>query len=452
MKKTEWIALTFILGIFTFSFATEPTTAEEPSLIDMIGQAVADGKIACGITSPDELKELLGKPEKEQEKDGGGMIGLDISYPEITAMFGKSKTDRDAVFTLRGLQVKGEMVDIGGASQKNKQIVIRDIQDFRKIEPKNVDLRNLDLSGEEDYLKKVDFDSLTQWPPPEKLPPGFNPKKLLEEAKNPGLGIRSLHEQGINGKGVGIAILDQPLLLGHEEYTSRIVRYDASKASWLDPQHHGSPIMSIAVGKTCGVAPGAFVFYYAAPTTLHLQLQADWINEIIHYNKTVDDSDRIRVISISAQPEKYENNDAFLKARDRAMVAGILVVTCTNKGGLTWIEGKDPDNPESYKGGGSRDELCVPTRNKAFASHCGANTYKYSRGLAQSWISPYIAGLAALACQVNPDVKPETILEQLVETATPTQTALVVNPPGFIEAINKACQSSTVNSTTANSR
>ena len=53
-------------------------------------------------------------------------------------------------------------------------------------------------------------------------------EKLLQDGINPGLGIRALHEQGINGSNVGIAIIDQPLLLGHKEYSSRITRYDAT--------------------------------------------------------------------------------------------------------------------------------------------------------------------------------------------------------------------------------
>jgi hypothetical protein len=282
------------------------------------------------------------------------------------------------------------------------------------------------------------------------LPPGFDPQKLLEEGKNPGLGIRSLHEQGINGEGIGIAILDQPLLLGHEEYTSRLLRYDNTRASWLSPRSHGSPIMGIANGKTCGVAPGAFVFYYAAMTTMEHNTQAGWIDEIIKHNETVVDPEdidgwalpypkRILVISISAPPENASNNDAYLKARKRAMDAGILVVTCSKKfldfGALTLIEGKDPDKPESYKGGSSGDVLLIPTRNKTIASHQGVDVYRYSRGIANSWAPPYIAGLTALALQVNPDLQPETILEQLIKTATHTKAGPVVNPRGFIDSI-----------------
>ena len=44
----------------------------------------------------------------------------------------------------------------------------------------------------------------------------------VELWKNPGLGIKSLHESGINGKGVDVAIIDQKLRLTHTEYKSRI--------------------------------------------------------------------------------------------------------------------------------------------------------------------------------------------------------------------------------------
>jgi len=207
---------------------------------------------------------------------------------------------------------------------------------------------------------------------------------------------------------------------------------------------HGPPVVGIAVGKTCGVAPGAFVFYYAGRRTDVHEDQADWINEIIKYNKTIKSGEdrypiQIRVISISANPESASNNDAFLKARERALEAGILVLTTQflPYSGLTLIEGKDPDKPESYKGGGPDDVLLIPTRNKTIASYRGINTYRYSRGLAESWAPPYIAGLAALAFQVNPDLQPQTIVEQLVKTATHTKAGPVVNPRGFVESVRR---------------
>ena len=54
-----------------------------------------------------------------------------------------------------------------------------------------------------------------------------------------------------------------------------------------------------------------------------------------------------------------------------------------------------------------------------------------------SWATPYLAGLAVLAYQVNPDIKPDTIIELWRRTAVQTDVGSVVNPVGFIEAVRK---------------
>lgn len=440
------VLLIIIFGPFTISVCAESTKSAKPSLSDIIHQAVAEGKIAYKLTTAEELKALLGKPQREKEKDEGDAIWLDMGYPDIDAWF--MKRDGDTSFKLQGLFTADKELDIGGILQGQRQVIVRNIDDLHELGLRNVNLKNLDLSGEGDYLKGEDFDSLTQWPGPEKLPAGFDPKKLLEEGKNPGLGIRKLHEQGINGKGVGIAILDQRLLKNHVEFADRIVQYEERDLPHNQPlPMHGPPIVSIAVGKNCGVAPKAFVSYYAAITTLEHQIQAKCINEIIKYNETNPKTGRIRVISISASPEEYSNNEAFLKARKNALDTGIIVVTCSSEfldyGILTLIEGKDRDKPENYRMGrygGPGSELYIPTGNKTIATHQGTNVYLYERGGGYSWAAPYIAGLAALAFQVNPDLQPQTIVEQLVKTATHTKAGPVVNPRGFIESIRPASQ------------
>ena len=85
------------------------------------------------------------------------------------------------------------------------------------------DLRDWDLSDMEEELFAADFDTRTQWP--ENLPGNFDPERLLELGKDPGLGLQALHEQGITGKGVGIAIIDQTLLVEHREYADRLRLY-----------------------------------------------------------------------------------------------------------------------------------------------------------------------------------------------------------------------------------
>jgi subtilisin family serine protease len=52
-----------------------------------------------------------------------------------------------------------------------------------------------------------------------------------------------------------------------------------------------------------------------------------------------------------------------------------------------------------------------------------------------SWAAPYLAGLAALAFQVNPGIKPAKIKELLVKTATKTKAGPIVNPKAFINGV-----------------
>jgi hypothetical protein len=118
-------------------------------------------------------------------------------------------------------------------------------------------LTKLDLSQSGEDLLYADFDSKTQWPPADKMPPDFDWQKIMEVSKDPGLGLRALHAQGITGKNIGIAILDQTLLVDHIEYIDQLQLYEEpekrDRGIWSSM--HGPAVASIAVGKTVGVAP-----------------------------------------------------------------------------------------------------------------------------------------------------------------------------------------------------
>ncbi len=101
--------------------------------------------------------------------------------------------------------------------------------------PFQVDLRSrelaeTDLSQRLPDLLHACFDSRTRWPA--RLPTGFDPERIMAEGLNPGLQIRALHHKSITGQGVGLAIIDQPLLVEHAEYRERLRLYEGSCASW----------------------------------------------------------------------------------------------------------------------------------------------------------------------------------------------------------------------------
>ena len=124
---------------------------------------------------------------------------------------------------------------------------------------------------------------------------------MLEEGKNPGPGVRRLHEDGIDGRGVGIAIIDQPLLCDHEDYKDRIVRYEPVDVAGVPPQVHGPAVASIAVGKACGVAPKAALYFFAVPTWKWRENKpwAEQLERIVEQNKSLKDTPKIRVVSVS---------------------------------------------------------------------------------------------------------------------------------------------------------
>lgn len=446
--KNKICMLFILLSVVSFEFLFSTPKAlpvpRENNQLAQLRKAVQSGNIHYRLTEPKEIIDILGEPIKKVVRKDGGMDVLEISYPDISITFSKYRIDKQAPFTIRYLTIKNKKIDIG----RNKKLVLRDNNDLDKLDNfqgfQDISLVNLDLREEVQRIASMEFDSLTQWPPQDKLPPGFYPRELLKKGKNPGLGIRDLHEQGINGKGIGIAIIDQPLLLGHEEYTSRIIRYDATGLQGFSPQMHGSPIVSIAVGKEIGVAPEAALTYFAVPMWERSNLPyIRSFRRIFQLNEILPADEKIRTVSISTGAFSYNKGfEEFKQVLEEAESKGIFVVTCDRDfldyGTLTLIENQDPDDPNNYMPGkyvGEHNLLRIPTDNKTVASHRGVDVYTFERRGGMSWAAPYLAGLAALAFQVNSGIKPAKIKELLVKTATKTKAGPVVNPKAFINSV-----------------
>jgi hypothetical protein len=138
-------------------------------------------------------------------------------------------------------------------------------KDTWQIDLRHNNLSKLDLKQHLTSLVHASFDNKTLWPPAKNMPDSFQPVKVLEMGKNPGLDIRKLHSRGITGRGVGIAIIDQPTLVDHIEYKDRLLLYTETN---IEPtccaQMHGPAVSSVLAGKSIGVAPGIDLYYFAA--------------------------------------------------------------------------------------------------------------------------------------------------------------------------------------------
>jgi hypothetical protein len=331
-----------------------------------------------------------------------------------------------------------------------------------QLDLRSSDLTNLDLSGRLNDLLNANFDSKTQWP--DKLPEGFDPQMIMELGKNPGLGIRELHKKGITGKGIGIAIIDQGLLVDHVEYKEQLKMYEEIHCADEEAQMHGPAVASIAVGKTVGVAPEADLYYIAETHGTFkdgggfewdLSWVAKSIDRIVEINKTLPKEEKIRVISISLGVGGNMNGyEQVFDSIEKAKQEGIYTVYVGSNPyfGLGRDPLKSPDDITSFTIEDSwknyiyeNNLLLVPMDYRCTASPTGADDYVFYKKGGVSWTVPYIAGLYALACQVNPDTTSETFWREAfstsdtisVDNSSQEKLIKIVNPIKLIEKIEK---------------
>lgn len=378
-----------------------------------------------------------------------------------------------------------EALEAGTVSRRPPAVVAISLMDAPDVDAgwgdlRCADLRDLDLSDREQDLLAADFDTRTRWP--DALPEGFDPVRLLELGKDPGLGLRALHEQGVTGKGVGIAIIDQTLLTEHQEYGDRLRLYqEYHSAAQDDASVHGPAVASIALGKTVGAAPEALLYFIADDVgtgegenfVRDMTYYAEDVDRLTALNETLPEGEKIRVISMSVgwMPDTA-GAGAMEAAVSRARAAGIAVICVDSRDPLleSWMGmGRTPYGgpgrledcrpgafweEDLYNGeywGADGSLLLVPMDRRTTASPAGPEEYAcYAEG-GMSWAVPWVAGLYALACQVKPEVTYEEFLAAAQATARPVSAerggreypyGRVVDPAALLAALEGAAVSS----------
>lgn len=339
-----------------------------------------------------------------------------------------------------------------------------------QLDLRGQDVSKLPLEGRGDDLLHASFDTVTKFP--KVLPKSFVPSKILMLGKRPGLGVKRLHKKGITGKGVSIAIIDQALLVDHEEYRARLRSYEELHWIGAPAQMHGGAVTSIAVGKNSGVAPGADLYYIANSFSegkfgVNFAFLAKAVDRVTSFNKTLPTKKRIRVLAIARGFAPHEKGYTEISAAiKRAKKAGIFVVTSSLEDhygfrfhGLGRDPMSNPENKSSYGPGlfwqhefflprmrKAKPTLLVPMDSRTTASQSGVRDYVFYRDGGWSWSIPYIAGLYALACQVNPTITPEVFWKKALETGDSRtikkdgkkfRLEKIVNPRRLLKSLKK---------------
>lgn len=344
-----------------------------------------------------------------------------------------------------------------------------------KNDLRSADLSKLDLRESGSDLINMSFDSRTVWPPAGRMTREFDPARVMELGKNPGLGIRSLHARAITGRGVAIAIVDQPLIIEHQEFGKRIRFYEETNIQPGTPsQMHGPAVASIAAGKSVGVAPEADIYYLAAfafDTTgkdgkaMNFRWYAQAVRRIVEINRQLPPERKIRAISLSiGWQESQTGADEMEKAVAAAKQAGMLVTSSSISAthgvqinGLGRAPLADPDKFESYAPGMfwakrldnhrlPKNPLLLPMDSRCMAGPTGAKDYAFYRQGGWSWITPYLAGMYALAVQVKPEITPDEFLSLADKTGrvmnwpqntTTIPLGVIIDPVALVDALQR---------------
>jgi len=315
------------------------------------------------------------------------------------------------------------------------------------------DVRFKNLILDNSIIQTLWFNEKTIWPGQKTLETA---RDILEKGKNPGLGVRNLHAQGITGKGINVAIIDQNLQLDHPEFKGKIVKYYdvGTNSPTEEGSMHAPAVTSLLVGEKIGTAPEAKVYFVAAPSwTADAQFYADALNWIIDENATLPRDKKIRVVSVSAAPSGegspfIKNNSDWDEAYQRAVEAGILVLDCTSNRGLTAPCTLDLENPDdvakcipgypNYKSMLFPDRIYIPTSHRTTAEEYTTDnpSYQYTGVGGLSWSIPYLAGVLAMGWQVNPELTNSQIMGSVFESAYITKENIkIINPEAFIDLI-----------------
>ena len=316
------------------------------------------------------------------------------------------------------------------------------------------DLRQKDLSRLSlETLAEQTFDEQTVWPGQANLPHGFSASAWLETGKDPGLGLRQLHARGLIGRDISVAIFDKPIRYDHQEFGGRLAyRQVAPKHRKRSTLHfHGMACASILAGQTCGVAPGARIYYFAVPNAgRNFYYYCLAMEQLIRLNRTLPPVKRIRLVSISDGLDRTNRDwrrwQAALRIANRE---GIAVLYSDTEGTQGFFPGGCPPTADrnrainytiaKYFRAQAGSGIIVPADYRTTAANDGNDAYVYWGQGGWSWALPYLSGLAALAWQIDTDLTLGEIMRHIKDTSTSlTNGYRIIDPAAFAAALKES--------------
>ena len=279
---------------------------------------------------------------------------------------------------------------------------------------------------------------------------GEVPDALAENAKHPPLGIPALHQKGIIGKRVTIAVISDPLMQSHPDYADKIMDFQNFDPDLTQSSQQGPAVLSILAGNDVGAAPGIQVIYAAVPSWkkdgAYYAQAIEWILEL---EKQLLKKAKLRAIAVPWSPKKdgATNLTLYQDARDKAESRGIMVVDADDMFAPCSCNPENMDDVTDCKPGlpdGSGivepDRLLVPAAPRTVAEEKvdGEHGFLFATNGNKYWHIPYVAGVLAMGWQVNRELPFAQMKVLLLQSASEQDGYKYINPAAFVQAAKEA--------------
>lgn len=255
--------------------------------------------------------------------------------------------------------------------------------------------------------------------------------------------IQELHNQGITGAGINVAVIDQGFPTVHDEFKECLKDYKDYQTN--SHSFHGITVISSLAGKNLGVAPNANIYFYGIREAKQNLICEDTIKALKDIYERNINGENIRIVSISGYAHtlssEFESIKENLKSQDCYIIDSPTFgkkLTCINE---RTIDGKttyyysewQQEKPENLSFLKSR--IAVPFSGVSPLWNT-EHDYKIGGDTSYSWVIPRLSGIFALCLQLKPDMTLDELENLIVETKTVTEEGItIINPRGIIEKL-----------------
>lgn len=254
--------------------------------------------------------------------------------------------------------------------------------------------------------------------------------------------IRKLHEKGIDGSGVNIAVIDFVFEIIPDELKECIVFHQNCKYDY-EIHFHGTTVATQIAGKNLGVAPKSNIYFYGTRQKGENIIIDDYDALCDIYEKNKNGAN-IKIINISAS--KQRENEKYNEIVNKLLEQGCYVIDSLDFGENFTSINKNPITGELYysdfqiatmKDEKYNEKIAIITGGKMTPLVTTEHDYLYCGQATYSWAIPKLVGFFALALQVKPELTYLEFIELAKLTKKEKNGIILFNMTGIINELNK---------------